>query len=78
MRFNMLPCTGRRTAIAASMLNCYAKSWTVNHKRVLRLMRIDNLLCIRPRRFIFITDSRHGLPIYPNLVTGLVVPFGDG
>lgn len=48
----------------------------VNRKRVLRLMREDNLLCLRKRRFIATTDSSHGLPIYPNLpptlnVTGL-------
>jgi putative transposase len=43
----------------------------VNHKRVLRLMRQDNLLCIRKRAFARTTDSRHGLPIYPNLTTGL-------
>ena len=49
------------------------QGWKVNHKRVLRLMRIDNLLCVRRRRFIFTTDSRHGLPIYPNLVEGLVL-----
>jgi len=45
----------------------------VNHKRVLRLMRIDNLLCIRRRKFIFTTNSQHGLPVYPNLVEGLVL-----
>ena len=45
----------------------------MNHKRVLRLMRIDNLLCIRRRKFIFTTNSQHGLPVYPNLVEGLVL-----
>ena len=30
-------------------------------------MRIDNLLCLRRRKFILTTDSKHGLPIYPNL-----------
>lgn len=39
-----------------------------NHKRVLRLMRQDNLLCLRKRRFISTTDSRHSLSVYPNLV----------
>lgn len=37
-----------------------------NHKRVLRLMREDNLLCLRKRRFVLTTDSAHGLPVYPN------------
>lgn len=38
-----------------------------NHKRVLRLMREDNLLCLRKRKFICTTDSNHSLRIYPNL-----------
>ena len=46
---------------------------TANHKRVLRLMRGDNLLCLRKRRFISTTDSRHSLTIYPNLVPDLTV-----
>jgi len=37
-----------------------------NHKRVLRLMREDNLLCLRKRRFVATTDSNHSLPVYPN------------
>src|ERR1700741_2551574 len=49
------------------------QGWKINHKRVLRLMRSDNLLCVRQRKFLFTTDSRHGLPIYPNLAEGLVV-----
>lgn len=43
------------------------QGWRVNRKRVLRLMRVDNLLCLRRRKFILTTDSKHGLPIYPNL-----------
>ena len=39
----------------------------VNHKRVLRLMREDNLLSLRRRKYVFTTDSAHALPIYPNL-----------
>jgi putative transposase len=39
-----------------------------NHKRVLRLMREDNLLCLRKKSFIRTTDSRHSLARYPNLV----------
>jgi putative transposase len=43
------------------------RNFDVNHKRVLRLMREDNLLCVRRRVFVTTTDSRHGLPVYPNL-----------
>ncbi len=39
----------------------------VNHKRVSRLMRADNLLAVRKRRFVFTTDSRHSYAIYSNL-----------
>lgn len=39
----------------------------VNHKRVLRLMREDNLLSLRRIKYVFTTDSRHNWPIYPNL-----------
>ena len=44
----------------------------VNAKRVLRLMRADNLLCLRAKPFIPITtDSRHGFAIVVNLTRGL-------
>jgi putative transposase len=39
----------------------------VNRKRVMRLMRADNLLCLRKRRFVCTTDSRHTYAVYPNL-----------
>ena len=39
----------------------------VNHKRVVRLMREDNLLSLRRKKHVFTTDSAHTLPIYPNL-----------
>jgi transposase InsO family protein len=44
--------------------------WTVNHKRVLRVMREESLLCHLKRRFVptVTTDSRHGFPTYPNLL----------
>jgi putative transposase len=52
------------------------KTEPVNHKRVLRMMREDNLLCLRRhRRFIVTTDSRHGYRIYPNLA-GNFTPTG--
>jgi putative transposase len=39
----------------------------VNHKRVLRMMRADNLLSVRQRRFVVTTDGRHSWRIWPNL-----------
>ena len=45
----------------------------VNHKHVLRLMREDNLLCLREKPFVsYTTNSRHDFPIVPNLTRGLV------
>jgi putative transposase len=43
----------------------------VNHKRVLRLLREDNLLCLRRQAFVRTTDSNHKLTVYPNLARGL-------
>jgi putative transposase len=45
----------------------------INHKRVLRLMREDNLLCLRRRKFVSTTDSRHSFSVYPNLARDLVL-----
>lgn len=45
----------------------------VNHKRVRRLMREDNLLCLRRRSFVRTTDSRHGFTVYPNLAKEMVL-----
>ena len=45
----------------------------VNHKRVRRLMREDNLLCVRRRSFVRTTDSRHGFTVYPNLARKMVL-----
>ncbi len=49
------------------------QGWAVNHKRVYRLMREDNLLCLRRRKFVVTTNSNHGLPVYPNLAANLVL-----
>ena len=43
------------------------RGFAINHKLVLRMMREDNLLCVRRRAFVVTTDSRHNLPVYPNL-----------
>jgi putative transposase len=47
------------------------RGWAVNHKRVYRLMREDNLLCLRKRKFMITSDSDHPLPVYPNLAANL-------
>jgi putative transposase len=47
------------------------EGFVVNHKKVGRIRRERGLLPRRKRRWIRTTDSRHGLPIYPNLLKGL-------
>ena len=41
----------------------------VNHKRVARLMREDNLLAVQPKAFMVTTDSDHQLEVYLNLAS---------
>ena len=43
------------------------RGFAVNHKRVARLMREDNLLAIGRRKYVLTTDSRHTLKVYVNL-----------
>jgi len=49
------------------------RGWTVNPKRVYRLMREDNLLCVRKRKFVVTTDSNHTRKVYPNLARQMVL-----
>jgi len=57
------PCYGWRRVTA----ELWRRGWMVNHKRVRRIMREDNLLCLRRRKFVVTTDSNHDCPVYPNL-----------
>ena len=57
------PCYGR-PRITAELKR---RGWEVNHKRVGRIMREDNLLCLRRRKFVITTDSNHNFRVYPNL-----------
>ncbi len=41
----------------------------VNHKRVLRIMRKDNLLAVNRRQFVVTTDSNHTVEVYLNLAS---------
>jgi len=66
-------CYGYRRITAA----LHRQGVRVNHKRVLRLMRADNLLCLRKKRFVQTTDSQHGFAVYPNLPPDLTVTACD-
>ena len=43
------------------------RGWKINPKRVRRIMREDNLLCLRRRKYLVTTDARHRFAVYPNL-----------
>ena len=53
------------------------RKWTVNPKRAYRLMREDNLLCVRKRKFVVTTDSNHTRKVYPNLARDMVLTATD-
>ncbi len=44
------------------------EGWSVNHKRVLSIMREESLVCQIKRRFVPTTDSAHAFGGYPNLI----------
>lgn len=46
----------------------HRRQWRVNHKRVLRIMQRESLLCHLNRRVAPPTDSQHGFQRYPNLL----------
>ena len=53
------------------------EGWDVNHKRVLRIMRQESLLCQLKRRFKPTTDSGHSFRTYPNLLKEVAVDGPD-
>jgi putative transposase len=53
------------------------RGWKVNPKRVYRLMREDNLLCLRRRKFVVTADSHHTRKVYPNLTRDMILTATD-
>jgi transposase InsO family protein len=45
----------------------------VNHKRVARIMREDNLLAVQPRTFVVTTDAAHDFEVFLNLAKRMTV-----
>lgn len=45
----------------------------VNHIRVIRFMRKDNVLAVQPRAFVATTDSDHELPVTLNLASRMTL-----
>ena len=46
---------------------------TVNHKRVLRIMRESSLPVVTKKRWVRTTDSNHKYPVYPNIVKDFIL-----
>ncbi len=57
----------RRYGYRRVLVELKARGLSVNKKRVQKLMRQDNLLAIRHRKFILTTDSQHECKVYLNL-----------
>lgn len=51
----------------------HREEWVVNHKRVLRIMQAESLLCQLKQHFVATTDSTHGHRRYPNLVKDVLI-----
>jgi len=51
----------------------HRRGMVVNHKRILRLMRSDNLLAVRFRKFVLTTDSQHDCQVYVNLAARMTL-----
>ena len=51
----------------------HRQGMVINHKRVARIMREDNLLAIRYRKYILTTDSQHDCQVYLNLAARMRV-----
>jgi transposase InsO family protein len=49
------------------------QGWSVNSKRVRRLMQEDDLLAQQRRNFVATTDSEHAYGVFPNLMPSLEV-----
>ena len=65
--------SGPATADPVSRRKLRRRGWKVNAKRVYRILREDNLLCARKRKFIVTTDSSHGRKVYPNLARQMML-----
>jgi len=63
----------RRYGYRRVVADVHRRGMKVNHKRVLRIMREDNLLAIRHRKYILTTDSQHEHEVYVNLAVRMKV-----
>ncbi len=71
------PGYGYRRVAAQLARDGWSGERAVNHKRVLRVMREESLLCRLKKRFVTTTDSAHRHKTYPNLLKGLALTRPD-
>jgi hypothetical protein len=63
----------RRYGYRRVTADLHRQGMVINHKRVARIMREDNLLAIRYRKYILTTDSKHDCQVYLNLAARMTV-----
>ena len=63
----------RRYGYRRVTVDLHRQGMVINHKRVLRIMREDNLLAIRYRKYVLTSDSRHECEVYLNLAARITV-----
>lgn len=63
----------RRYGYRRVTVELHRRGMVVNHKRVLRIMRSDNLLAVRFRKYILTTESQHECQVYVNLAARMTV-----
>jgi transposase InsO family protein len=63
----------RRYGYRRVTADLHRRGMRINHKRVLRIMREDNLLAIRYRKYILTTDSQHECQVYVNLAARMTL-----
>jgi transposase InsO family protein len=63
----------RRYGYRRVTADLHRQGMVINHKRVARIMREDNLLAIRYRKYILTTDSDHDCPVYLNLAARMTL-----
>jgi putative transposase len=73
-RLSLIPRkNGYREGYRPITIQLQRMGWAVNHKRVARIRRDDNLLCVPKKSFRPpTTDSRHHWHVWPNLARHLV------
>ena len=63
----------RRYGCVRVTKDLHRQGMVINHKRVERIMREDNLLAIRYRKYILTTNSQHDCQVYLNLAARMTL-----